>query len=110
MFFVIIGQDKGTWHMVAQEDTTWPWSPDVSCKPDKAPGPGAYQPIRGFGGVWCFLEDVQARIGFATDAERGVNGNLLQEFERGFILRDSMKHTYILVRDNGANSGSYVRE
>ena len=109
-FFVTIGGDKGAWHMQAQSEITWPWNPGTSCEPDKAPGPGLIQPIRGFGGIWCFLDGVQAQIGFATAAEAGVTGNLLQEFGGGFILRDSRNDVYVMFRDGGTNTGSYVRE
>jgi hypothetical protein len=109
-FFVTIGGDEGAWLRQAQSEITWPWNPGTSCEPDKVPGPGLMQPIRGFGGVWCFLDDVQAQIGFATAAEAGVTGNLLQEFEGGFILRDSQNDVYVMFRDGGMNTGSYVRE
>lgn len=109
-FFVTIGQDRGTWHMIEQSEIPWAWDPGTSCDPDEAPGPGLSQPIRGFGGVWCFLDDVQAQIGFATAGETGVSGNLLQEFEHGFILRDSRGLVYMMFRDDNENTGSFVRE
>lgn len=109
-FFVMIGQDRGTWQMIAQSEISWPWNPGTSCEPDESPGPGLIQPIRGFGGVWCFLDDVQARIGFATAAEIGVSGGLLHEFEDGFILRDSRGYVYIMLRDGDANTGPFFRQ
>jgi len=73
----------------------------VSCAPSVTPVPGEaeVQPVRGFGGLWCAELDVQRALGFATEQERGVTGNLIQEFDGGQILRDSRGDTYVIYSD-----------
>jgi hypothetical protein len=113
LFVVTIGNGKGSWYLIRQSEATWPWSPGTSCQPQVTPEPGTsqpLQPVRGFGGVWCFYDDMQAQIGFATADEFGTYGNLWQEFEGGYLLRDSRGNVYLLLRDGGANRGSYLRE
>ncbi|HSJ53017.1 MAG TPA: hypothetical protein VLC52_04650, partial [Anaerolineae bacterium] len=97
-------------HTIRQSEVPWSWNPGTSCEPHQPPGPGLIQPIRGFGGVWCFLDDVQSQVGFATANETGVNGDMLQQFERGYILRDSLNQTYILFYEGQGQTRSYVRE
>jgi hypothetical protein len=51
------------------------------------------QPERGFGAVWCLLGAESAPIGWGLAPEAGFgpgNGDpLAQDFERGFVFRDS---------------------
>ena len=70
------------------------WSegdPEYSCA--AAPPPGQVQPKRGFGAVWCVLGGPSAAIGWGLSEEAGFgpgNGEpLVQDFEHGFIFRDS---------------------
>ncbi|NIV38043.1 MAG: hypothetical protein GWN58_54105, partial [Anaerolineae bacterium] len=60
------------------------------------PPPGLYQPISGFGRLWCENPEIREEIGFATAAEVEAFENSLQEFERGYILRDSNDYIYLL--------------
>jgi serine/threonine-protein kinase len=73
---------------------TGAWSegdPEYSCA--ASPPPGKVQPKRGFGAVWCQLGGPSAPIGWALAEEVGFgpgNGDpIVQDFERGVILRDS---------------------
>jgi len=105
LYVVMIGRDAGKWYLFRTEEITWTWNPSgVSCPAD--PPDGVEQPVRGFGGLWCANPQIQKEIGFATQKEQGTNGDLLQEFDRGYIFRDSEASTYILFGDNS----TYVRD
>jgi hypothetical protein len=104
-FIVTIGDAKGTWYLIRQNEATWSSNPSgTSCQADVPSG--LRQPVRGFGGLWCARTDIQRAIGFATAAEGGVSGDLVQEFEGGAILRDSRNSVYILFADDR----TYIRE
>ena len=61
---------------------------------------GLLEPVRGFGKVWREqLGGPQARIGWATDKERGVYSQVLA-FERGEMLHVEGR-VYVLYRDSG---------
>ncbi len=73
---------------------TGAWSegdPEFSCA--ASPPPGKVQPKRGFGAVWCQLGGASAAVGWGLAEEAGFgpgNGDpIVQDFERGFIFRDS---------------------
>jgi serine/threonine-protein kinase len=83
------GEQQGTYQAF-----TGMWSegdPEYSCA--AAPPPGKVQPKRGFGAVWCVLGGPSAAIGWGLSEEAGFgpgNGDpAVQDFEHGFILRDS---------------------
>lgn len=70
------------------------WSegdPEYSCP--ASPPPGKVRPKRGFGAVWCTLGGPSAAIGWGLTKELGFGPGygdpLVQDFERGFIFRDS---------------------
>jgi serine/threonine-protein kinase len=70
------------------------WSegdPEYSCA--ASPPPGKVQPKRGFGAVWCHLGGPSATIGWGLQEEAGFGPGygdpMVQEFQRGFIFRDS---------------------
>jgi serine/threonine-protein kinase len=70
------------------------WSegdPEYSCV--ASPPAGKIQPKRGFGAVWCQVGGPSAAIGWGLREEAGFgpgNGDpIVQDFERGFIFRDS---------------------
>ena len=70
------------------------WSegdPEYSCA--ASPPPTRVQPKRGFGAVWCVLGGPSAAIGWGLAEEAGFgpgNGEpVVQDFEHGFIFRDS---------------------
>lgn len=52
------------------------------------PPPGLQVPQRGFGWVWSHDDEIFSGLGWARDQEKGFCA-LVQEFERGFILRSS---------------------
>lgn len=71
--------------------------PEYSCA--ASPPPGKVQPKRGFGAVWCSLGGPSAAIGWGLGEEQGFGPGYgdptVQDFEHGFIFRDS----------DGKNSG-----
>ena len=103
-FLVTVGGDSGTWHLF--DAPTWPSDPEqIPC--DYTAPEDLVKPVRGFGGLWCTQTDIRQAIGFATAPEYEVDeGNLLQAFEGGIMLRDSQGYTYILMNEDG----SYVRQ
>jgi hypothetical protein len=87
---------------------TGAWSegdPEYSCA--ATPPPGKIQPKRGFGAVWCQLGGPGAAIGWGLAEEVGFgpgNGDpLVQDFQRGFIFRDSdgtsTGQAYVFIND-----------
>ncbi len=75
--------------------------PEYSCA--ASPPPDRVQPKRGFGAVWCSLGGPSATIGWGLGDEQGFGPGYgdptVQDFEHGFIFRDS----------DGKNSGkAYV--
>jgi hypothetical protein len=65
----------------------WEAFPDTYRDGDPEPSPpaGGLAPVCGFGKVWRENQRVRDALGFATAAERGVQG-AVQEFERGRML------------------------
>ncbi len=62
------------------------------------PSPPLRQPVRGFGKVWREqLGGQVTAIGWATDAERGLDG-FVQEWNNGLVLRLGV-YTVVLLRD-----------
>jgi len=83
------GESLGTY-----QTFTGMWSegdPEYSCA--ATPPPARVQPKRGFGAVWCVLGGPSAAIGWGLAEEAGFgpgNGEpVVQDFEHGFIFRDS---------------------
>jgi len=107
-FFVTIGEDRGTWRFFTSEYVA-SVNPNaggvVSCTPDTPPPTGLFQPVSGFGAIWCGQDEIRKEIGWATAKEFAVIDNLLQQFERGFLLRDSRNVVYVLFLDDG----TYIR-
>ena len=81
--------------------------PEYSCA--ASPPPGKVQPKRGFGKVWCSLGGPSAAIGWGLGEEAGFwagrGDPMVQDFERGFIFRDSDGTTtgraYVFFADDG---------
>lgn len=95
-------QDNDTAYVIYEQGSqlgsyqafTGAWSegdPEYSCV--ASPPSGKIQPKRGFGAVWCQLGGPSAAIGWGLAEEAGFgpgNGDpIVQDFERGFIFRDS---------------------
>ncbi len=84
-YLVTLGSDSGTWQLFLGDTSNWP-TPYKSCEIPTPPG--RFHPVRGFGGVWCTYDDIREKIGWGLKKEEGFD-DLIQEFEGGFILRDS---------------------
>jgi len=83
------GASSGSWKTFGNI-----WSegdPEYSCS--ASPPPGKIQPKRGFGAAWCDLGGATAAIGWGLQEEAGFGPGygdpLVQQFENGFIFRDS---------------------
>jgi len=90
------------------------WSegdPDYACT--ASPPPGKVQPKRGFGVIWCNLGGASAAIGWGLQEEAGFGPGygdpLVQQFQRGFIFRDSDGKTQGLAYVFFRSSGTFVR-
>ncbi len=74
---------------------------------------GLFQPLRGFGWIWCHNQTIHDRLGWAVDIERAFSPgiDLIQGFENGIIFRDSDGQThgqaYVMF---GREKGRFVRE
>ena len=97
------------------EAFTGVWSegdPEYSCA--ASPPPGKVQPKRGFGAVWCDLGAASAAIGWGLEEEAGFGPGygdpLVQQFDRGFIFRDSDGTTNGLAYVFFRPSKTFVRE
>lgn len=89
-------------------DTWQEGDPVYSCAGE--PPAGRVKPWRGFGKIWCQLGGPSAAaIGWALDEEKGFsegNGDpMVQDFEAGVILRDSIgtanREAYVLLMATG---------
>ncbi|MGD9147346.1 MAG: hypothetical protein PVI80_17390 [Anaerolineae bacterium] len=90
------------------------WSegdPEYACA--ATPPAGRFQPIRGFGVVWCNLGGPNVAIGWGLEEEAGFwpgSGDpLVQDFQRGIILRDSDGTTQGLAYVLFSSDGTFVR-
>ena len=85
--------------------------PTYSCA--ASPPPGKVQPVRGFGAVWCQLGGSSAAIGWGLGEEVGFwpghADPMVQDFERGFIFRDSDGTTKGMAYVFFSDSGTFVR-
>jgi cytoskeletal protein RodZ len=103
--FVMVGQEEGWWmHFDGKETDAFKPTDQGSCL--ATPPEGFYQPVRGFGAVWCGVPDIRKEIGFALVKEFPGEGSLVQEFENGYILRDSLARIYIL----DSNDKTFIRQ
>ncbi len=120
--WVVVGSGKGPWtgsgNWRQYRDTWVQGSPVYSCKQAES----LNQPRWAIGKVWCDNPDIQRDLGLPIDRETDIDyesgGALsvyrLQEFEKGFIFRDSDGWSneqsgsglaYVLFSD-----GTYVRQ
>lgn len=103
--YAMVGDTTGYWAWFDKETTdSYGPSDEGSCTV-RVPS-GLVQPVRGFGAVWCANPELAKDIGFGTKAEYGVGNNLIQKFEDGVMIRDSLGQVYALFN----NGMSYVRE
>jgi hypothetical protein len=116
LFFVMVGQDKGEWYLVDQKEVD-SYSPrdGIACDVGDPPSKDLFQPVRGFGAIWCNRDDIRDQIGWGTQEEFAVVDNQLQPFENGFLLRNSQRDVYVLMREDSVAqqrnvpAGVYVR-
>ena len=111
VYLITIGGNSGTWRLFFEDESPWKEGmPQTSC--DVEVPPGLFQPVRGFGGLWCAHSDIREQIGWALGDEGGFQDgiDLIQGFDGGIIFRDSDGYThglaYVLFRDDM----SFVRE
>lgn len=111
IYLVKIGGQSGTWQRFADDRSIWNESmPQQSCSRN-LPGE-MYQPVRGFGNIWCRYPNIESQIGWALADEIGFqNGVVLyQNFDGGIIFRDSDGMTrglaYVMFNDNS----TFMRE
>jgi hypothetical protein len=90
-----------TWYTSRSSPVTWEYTPGPSCTPTP-PAPDLLVPISGFGGLWCNRSDIREALGYATAKEYQADGNILQEFDNGYMLLDSRNKRYILFRDDSS--------
>lgn len=64
------------------------WNEGIPVRSRGAAPPGLQAPVRGFGYVWGEYETIHQGLGWALDKEKGFC-TLIQEFEKGFLLRSS---------------------
>lgn len=109
LFIIAMGDTQGEWTLSKSE-----WQdgdPAESCTV-QVPA-GKFQPMRGFGWIWCHEQTIQNKLGWALDIERAFPSgtDLIQGFEKGVILRDSDGKTngraYIMF---GKDKGTFVKE
>jgi hypothetical protein len=116
LFFAMVSEPRSEWYLVDQREVD-SFSPTdgVSCDVGEPPVSGLVQPVRGFGAIWCNRDDIRDRIGWGTQEEFAVVDNQLQPFENGFLLRNSRKNIYVLIREASpvqqgvGPTGDYVR-
>lgn len=100
LYVVLVGDPQsGSMWIIRQSEVTWPMNMSGgSCEAN--PPSGLFQPVRGFGGIWCAKPDIRNAIGFGIQPERGVSNDLFQGFERGAILRAGDNSTFVLFGDD----------
>lgn len=107
LYLIIIGDETGTWRLLSENESPWKdGMPQESCEVEVPPG--LFQPVRGFGGIWCAAADIREQIGWGTDYERGFEDgiDLIQGFDGGIMFRDSDGFSrglaYVLFNDDGS--------
>lgn len=87
--------EDGTWQAFA--DTFQEGMPESD--PAITPPENLFQPIRGFGKVWREqLGGPAAPIGWATEPEAGVNGNI-QAWQNGVVVSFGFADRFVLLND-----------
>ena len=90
MIYVIASD--GTWRKTIDNWTTS--MSEASC-PDVPPA-GKFQPIRGFGLIWCNTPGMKSLVGWGLEAEHGITGQY-QIFQGGEMLRAEDGTVYSLL-------------
>ncbi|GAB4457051.1 MAG: hypothetical protein Kow0031_38040 [Anaerolineae bacterium] len=103
--YTMVGEKTGYWDMWDKKTVDSYGSSDTGSCTVRVPE-GFYQPVRGFGAVWCANPALQKEIGYGLSPEYAVSNNLIQKFENGVMLRDSKGRVFVLF-DSGM---TFVRE
>ncbi len=85
---------NGTWQSFAD---TWDESQPAS-DPSLIPPPGFSQPVRGFGKIWREQAEARGRLGWATEAERGLFA-AIEPFQNGLMIWSNAKGTFVIYND-----------
>jgi serine/threonine-protein kinase len=98
--WVFIGVDKGSWYRFDQ--ATLEDRPTAT--PAPTPGPGLFVPVRGFGLVWAYNEEVRNQLGYGTAPEGGLYEGAYQAYTGGTMLYSATglgrgKSLYMLYND-----------
>jgi hypothetical protein len=107
LVLITFGNEQGEWVLYSDD---WDGS-NYSC-PVQVPA-GKFQPVRGFGWIWCREQDIRERLGWALDEEQGFPAgiDLIQGFDNGILFRDSDGKTqgkaYVMF---GKDQGTFVKE
>jgi hypothetical protein len=101
LYVARIGEPESIWYMVRPQEITNfdPNGPGCLVSNDD-PNDGRQVPVRGIGSIWCERTEIQQGLGMALERERGVNGDAIQGFERGLILRDSTGAIFVFFSDD----------
>jgi hypothetical protein len=73
-----------TW--LAYSDTWQEGEPEIFCNPTDGPAASPPLPRRGFGKLWCTVENVQQQMGTSDREERLCQHAVVQRFEQGRLL------------------------
>jgi hypothetical protein len=92
---IYVLHEDGTWQAFA--DTFQEGMPESD--PAVTPPENLFQPIRGFGKVWREqLGGPEAAIGWASEPEKGVNGNV-QAWQNGVVVSFGFADRFVLLND-----------
>jgi hypothetical protein len=110
LYLITLGQDSGNWRFFAENDSPWKdGMPPLSC--EAQPPAGLIQPVRGFGGLWCAHEELRTQLGWGLNKELGFETeDLIQEFDGGYIFRDSDGYSRGLAYVLFWNGMTFIRE
>lgn len=103
--YAMVGSQTGAWSWYDKK-TIDSFGPSDSGSCSVRVPEGLFQPVRGFGAVWCGDREMASTIGFGLTPEYGVSSNLIQKYETGVIIRDSQKRYWVLF----SNSATYALE
>jgi hypothetical protein len=77
--------------------------PEITCNPSGGPETSPPLPRRGFGKLWCTVEDVRQQMGEIDREERLCQHTVVQRFSEGRLLAcyEDATIRYFSIRNNG---------
>jgi serine/threonine-protein kinase len=98
--WVFIGVERGIWYRFDQATLASTPTPT----PAEPPQAGLYVPVRGFGLVWAYNEEIRTQLGYGTAPEAGLFEGAYQQFTGGTMLYSATglgrgKTLYVLYAD-----------